>query len=93
MDGAEVTKRYLKEQLGILGIKNLTDKELDKYTEGILTVKGTVDQFRCTNLIEFTSLLQERKNREDSDVSTLSSTSSLSISTLSSDQSKITMML
>lgn len=70
MDGADVTKRYLKEQLDILGIKNLTEKELDKYTE------------------EFTALLQERRNREDanSDVSNLSSTSSLSISTLSTDQ-------
>lgn len=34
MDGADVTKGYLKEQLSILGIKNLTEKELDKYTEG-----------------------------------------------------------
>ena len=43
------------------------------------------------NLIEFTALLQEKRNREDanSDVSNLSTTSSLSISTLSSDQSKI----
>ena len=30
-----VTKSYLKEQLDVLGIKNLTEKELDKYTEGI----------------------------------------------------------
>ena len=35
MDGDDVTKRYLKEQLDILGIKNLTERELDKYTEGI----------------------------------------------------------
>lgn len=35
MDGADVTKRYLKEQLDVLGIKNLTEKELDKYTEGV----------------------------------------------------------
>lgn len=34
MDGDDVTKRYLKEQLDILGIKNLTEQELDKYTEG-----------------------------------------------------------
>ena len=36
MDGADVnvTKKYLKEQLGVLGIKNLTENELDKYTEG-----------------------------------------------------------
>ena len=38
MDGDDVTKRYLKEQLDILGIKNLTEKELDKYTEGIKDV-------------------------------------------------------
>ena len=36
MDGADVnvTKKYLKEQLDVLGIKNLTENELDKYTEG-----------------------------------------------------------
>jgi len=33
MDGG--TKIYLKEQLELLGIKNLTEKELNKYTEGI----------------------------------------------------------
>jgi len=33
MDG--VTKIYLKEQLELLGIKNLTEKELNKYTQGI----------------------------------------------------------
>ena len=31
-----VTKDYLKEQLDVLGIKNLSEKELDKYTEGML---------------------------------------------------------
>ena len=38
MDGADVnvTKKYLKEQLDVLGIKNLTEKELDKYTEGTM---------------------------------------------------------
>jgi len=46
MDGADATKRYLKEQLDLLGIKNLTDKELDKYTEGI---KDSIKQF--TNFI------------------------------------------
>ena len=41
-------------------------------------------------LLEFTALLREKRNSEDanSDVSNLSSTSSLSISTLSTDQSK-----
>ena len=36
MDVADVnvTKGYLKEQLDVLGIKNLTEKELDKYSEG-----------------------------------------------------------
>ncbi|XP_065883577.1 centriolar and ciliogenesis-associated protein HYLS1-like [Dysidea avara] len=70
MDG--VTKIYLKGQLELLGIKNLTEKELNKYTE------------------EFTALLQERRNREESDdESRLSSPSSLSISTVSSDQRSI----
>jgi len=40
-------------------------------------------------IIEFTALLQERRNREESDdESRLSSPSSLSISTVSSDQSE-----
>lgn len=93
MDGADVnvTKKYLKEQLDVLGIKNLTEKELDKYTEGTMPCYNARQRNYWTNLIEFTALLHERRNREDanSDVSNLSSTSSLSISTLSSDQSKV----
>ena len=97
MDGTDVnvTRKYLKEQLDVLGIKNLTEKELDKYTEGTMRLLQGWAKKYCTNLIEFTALLQERRNREDanSDVSNLSSTSSLSISTLSSDQSKVDVAL